>query len=168
MRKVKKFLSALLASVMVVSMSVPVFAAEPTVDNVGESTTATVEVPNEAMNNNEGIMPLTSGAKNCSGVGSGWYEIINQSEGRGGINANVWVQVLGEGYNGWTMQMDVKLYNKDNIEVWSGEDMSWISAGCKFWCGPDVTRVLLRLRPRSGGTDHDPHFTVSVNWVDGQ
>lgn len=93
-----------------------------------------------------------------------WYEIISQEEGRGGINATVNVQVISPGYNGWNMSMDVKAYDANNMELWEKKDAEFVSAGFKVWCGPEVTRLVLRIRQPNNADDH---FTVSVNWVDG-
>jgi len=49
-------------------------------------------------------------------------------------------------------------------QVWSGEDLESVSAGFKCWCGPNVTRVVMRIRQLNNANQH---FTVSVNWLDG-
>lgn len=163
MRKIRNFLATALAVVMAISVSVPAFAAEavPGDENIPTATEASLP-----SNGDGGVaMPMTSGNKICHGVGSGWYEIISQDEGRGGINATVNVQVISEGFNGWTMSMDVKMYDANNMEVWSGTDMESISAGFKMWCGPNVTRVVMRIRQPNNANEH---FSVSVSWLDGE
>ncbi len=162
MKKVRKFLAAVLAVATSLSMSVPTFAAEAVSNDENTPIVAEASIPGD--NGGDVAMPMTSGGKNCYGVGCYWYEIISQEEGRGGINATVNVQVISPGYNGSTMSMDVKLYDANYMEVWSGTNMEWISSGFKFWCGPNVTRVAMRIRQPNNA---DNHFTVSVNWVDG-
>lgn len=162
MKKIRKFLAMALAVVMTMSLSVPAFAAEAVPGGENVPTTIGASLPG---NGDGGVaMPMTSGGKTCYGVGSGWYEIISQDEGRGGINATVNVQVISEGYNGWTMSMDVKMYDANYMEVFSGNDMESISAGFKMWCGPNVTRVVMRIRQPNNANEH---FAVSVNWIDG-
>lgn len=161
MKKMRNFLSMALAIVMTMSVSVPAFAAEATPDN---ESVPTIEASLPGSGNGDVAMPMTSGGKNCPGVGSFWYEIISQEEGRGGINATVNVQVISPGYNGWNMSMDVKAYDANNMELWEKKDVEFVSAGFKVWCGPEVTRLVLRIRQPNNADDH---FTVSVNWVDG-
>ncbi len=60
--------------------------------------------------------------------------------------------------------MDVKAYDANNMELWEKKDAEFVSAGFKVWCGPEVTRLVLRIRQPNNADDH---FTVSVNWVDG-
>ena len=67
MKKMRNFLAMALAIVMTMSVSVPAFAAEATPDN---ESGPTIEASLPGSGNGDVAMPMTSGGKNCPGVGS--------------------------------------------------------------------------------------------------
>lgn len=130
----KRFIATFLAIVLCASASLTAFAAEPA-DEITPSASIDAE-------GDSGIMPLTTDTYTV-GNGPSFVQVVNVPSG---IPGDVGIVVLNFEPNRY--RMDIMMYGPDGL-VWQEEDCLHNESSRTFLCGPGVTRISIRIVPRS-------------------
>ena len=156
MKKIRNFLAAALTVVMILSMSVPAFAAEAMPDTTAQESLIPIEAT-ATSSSDSGIMPLSTE----------WYVVGNNyttvAYNPSGINSEVYIAIAQEGYNGWEYQMNIIMTDLSGDVVWRADNVTGVAADGHWWAGANVAKVQLQIAPRNWFVP-ERHFTVKVTY----
>lgn len=151
MRKVQGFLALALVVAMSFSMAVPAFATEPDTIEWQEP------VMEEAAYSDQGLL---RSSQQVFIVGDDYVQIAYALTG---INSEIYVAIVEDGYNGWAYQMNIRMLDSNGNIVWSADNATGVAADGHWWAGSNVTKVILQIAPRTWFSPAR-HFRVGVTY----
>lgn len=157
MSKIHKTLAAILAIVMCLSLSAPVFAAET---NATNDPTLAVTLPTVGAND-YGIMPMDTTSRV---IGPNWHTVATSDT----PIETVYYEVTDDGYSGWVYQINIRCLSANGNTLKEFHNASGIFASntLKFFQDHqlyNVYQIQMQIKPRIAASG-DNYFRMSVTW----